>query len=198
MDSAQGDTLWQIVSMLGKGFFYLSWRNFMLSCCDYCKKNVFVFRNIPVRLFFNLYMLVGLYGCDWLFKGLVALCHSFCVFLLFFYNTYNHLLINIRWGPSPYLHSCRLSGRNLPGVPSRDSSSGLPYSKPAHYQLSCAAPYWAALHWLLRFVTLTFFDVFVCVLYVLWRNTFCDAVRYVTFTFWNFYVLCSYYLCSYV
>jgi hypothetical protein len=53
---------------------------------------------------------------------------------------------NIRWGPSPYLHSCRLSGRNLPGVPSRDSNSGLPYSKPALYQLSCAAPYWAALH----------------------------------------------------
>jgi hypothetical protein len=40
-----------------------------------------------------------------------------------------------------------------------------------------------------------------CDTYVFWRfrfvyYTFCDAVRYVTFTFWNFYVLCSYYLCS--
>ncbi len=33
-----------------------------------------------------------------------------------------------------------LSGRNLHGVPSRDSNSGLPYSKPARYQLSHAAP----------------------------------------------------------
>ncbi len=31
-------------------------------------------------------------------------------------------------------------GKNLPGVPSRDLNSGLPYSRPAHYQLSCAAP----------------------------------------------------------
>jgi hypothetical protein len=44
-----------------------------------------------------------------------------------------------------YLHSCRLSGRNLLGVPSRDSNSGLPYSKPARYQLSHAAPWrWAS------------------------------------------------------
>ncbi len=116
------------------------------------KKYVFVFRNIPVRLFTH----------------------------------------NIRWGPSPYLYSCRLSGRNLPGLPSRDSNSGLPYSKPAHYQLSCAAPSWAALHptelrctdfyvsWHLRFVTFTFRDI-----YVFWRfrfvyYTFCDAIRFVT------------------
>jgi len=64
----------------------------------------------------------------------------FLYFLFFCYNTYNHSRITIAKGPSPYLHSCRLSGRNLPGVPSRDSNSGLPYSKPAHYQLSCAAP----------------------------------------------------------
>ncbi len=37
--------------------------------------------------------------------------------------------INIRWGPSPFLHSCRLHR-----VPSRDSNSGLLYSKPARYQ----------------------------------------------------------------
>jgi hypothetical protein len=67
--------------------------------------------------------------------------------LFFFiqYRRYIHTIIhssfiNIRWGPSPYLHSCRLSGRNLHGVPSRDSNPGLPYSKPARYQLSHAAP----------------------------------------------------------
>ncbi len=67
------------------------------------------------------------------------------IFLLQYIHSYNHSLNNIRWGPSPFLHSCWLSGRNLPGVPSRDSNSGLPYSKPALYQLSCAAPY-AAVH----------------------------------------------------
>jgi hypothetical protein len=34
-----------------------------------------------------------------------------------------------------------LSRKNLPGVPSRDLNSGLPYSRPARYQLSYAAPY---------------------------------------------------------
>ncbi len=48
-----------------------------------------------------------------------------------------------------YIHSPRplsfstlhvsLRGKNLPGVPSRDLNSGLPYSRPAHYQLSHAA-----------------------------------------------------------
>ncbi len=63
------------------------------------------------------------------------------------YTFIHHSFINIRWGPSLFLHSCRLSGRNLHGVPSRDSNSGLPYIKPAHYHLSHAAPYlWATLH----------------------------------------------------
>ncbi len=79
-------------------------------------------------------------------KGLVAVCHSFLhLFFSLQYSRYIHTIIhpsfiNIRWGPSPYLHSCPLSGWNLPGVPSRDSNSGLPYSKPARYQLSHAAP----------------------------------------------------------
>ncbi len=38
-----------------------------------------------------------------------------------------------------FLHSCRLVGRNLHGVPRRDSNSDLPYSKPTHYWLSHAA-----------------------------------------------------------
>jgi hypothetical protein len=37
----------------------------------------------------------------------VAECHSFCI--LFFFIQLIHSLINICWGPSPYLHSCRLS-----------------------------------------------------------------------------------------
>jgi hypothetical protein len=36
----------------------------------------------------------------------------------------------------------QLTGKNLPGVPSRVSNSGLPHSKPTHYQLSYAAPFW--------------------------------------------------------
>jgi hypothetical protein len=135
------------------------------------------------------------------------------IILLQYIQSFTH---NIRWGPSPYLHSCRLSGRNLPGVPSRDSNSGLPYSKPPHYQLSCAAPYWAALHPTeLRctdfcFVTFTFFDVFVlCTIrfvtqYVLWRCTLCNGyvlkflrfvfllsvqLRLVTYTYVNVYVV---------
>ncbi len=67
----------------------------------------------------------------------------FCIYFSL-YNTVDtfihHSFINIRWGPSPCLHSCRLSGRNLHGVPSRDLNSGLPHSKPACYQLSHAAP----------------------------------------------------------
>jgi hypothetical protein len=47
----------------------------------------------------------------------------------------------------PRVYSCFLialrSVEGLPGVPSRDSNSGLPYSKPTHYYLSCAAPYGA-------------------------------------------------------
>ncbi len=142
--------------------------------------------------------------------GLMPLLLCIFIILLQYIQSFTH---NIRWGPSPYLNSCRLSGRNLPGVPSRDSNSGLPYSKPAHYQLSCAATYWAALHWLLRFVTFTFFDVFVlCTIrfvtqYVLWRCTLCNIyilkflrfvfllsvqLRLVTYTYVNVYVVCIY------
>jgi hypothetical protein len=49
--------------------------------------------------------------------------------------------------PSPFakasLHffiACCSEGKNLPGVPSRDSNSDLPYTRLAHYQLSYAAP----------------------------------------------------------
>ncbi len=54
-------------------------------------------------------------------------------FFLHYIHSYYHSFITFAEGPSSYLHSCRLSGRNLHGVPSRDSNSGLPYSKSAHY-----------------------------------------------------------------
>ncbi len=56
------------------------------------------------------------------------------IFFLQYIHSYIHSL---------RVHSCFLialrSVEGLPGVPSRDSTSGLPYSKPAHYFLSCAA-----------------------------------------------------------
>jgi len=60
------------------------------------------------------------------------------------YNTFIHL-----HSPRPLsissLHSCSVE-KNLPVVPSRESNSGLPSSKPTRYQLSHAAPYWATPH----------------------------------------------------
>ncbi len=37
--------------------------------------------------------------------------------------------------PLHLLIADQLSGKNLPGVPSRVSNSGLPYSKPTHYHI---------------------------------------------------------------
>jgi hypothetical protein len=59
---------------------------------------------------------------------------------------YNHIhTVNsstfIRRGFSPFLHCLLLRGKNLPGVPSRDSNSGLPYRRPAYQQSFAAPPY---------------------------------------------------------
>ncbi len=48
--------------------------------------------------------------------------------------------------PLHFLIAGQFSGQNLPWVPSRESMSGLPYSKPTYYQLSFAAPYLATPH----------------------------------------------------
>jgi hypothetical protein len=48
--------------------------------------------------------------------------------------------VAIRRGPLHLLIAGQLSGKTLPVVESRESNSGLPYSKPTHYQLSYAAP----------------------------------------------------------
>jgi hypothetical protein len=71
-------------------------------------------------------------------KGLVAGCHSFCLFFVFSaINSFIHIhTIHIYTQP----FAGKLSGKNLPVVPSRESNSGLPYSKPMRYQLIHAAP----------------------------------------------------------
>jgi hypothetical protein len=76
-------------------------------------------------------------------KCLVAVCHSFCLFFIFLYihtiiqshsyNTFAEVSLHL-------LIACKLSGTDLPVVPSRESNSGLPSSKPTRYQLSHAAP----------------------------------------------------------
>jgi hypothetical protein len=80
------------------------------------------------------------------YKGLVAVCHSFCLFLFFItFIQYNHPITYIQYirrGLSPSPHRLWLSGKDLPVVPSRESNSGLPSSKPTHYQLSHAAPHY--------------------------------------------------------
>ncbi len=54
------------------------------------------------------------------------------LFIFSFTDTYIHTYIS---------SLVSLSRKNLPGVPSRDLNLGLPYSRPARYQLSYAAPY---------------------------------------------------------
>ncbi len=76
-------------------------------------------------------------------KDLVAVCHSFCLFFIFSnihtiiqshsHNTFAEASLHL-------LIACKLSGTDLPVVPSRESNSGLPSSKPTRYQLSHAAP----------------------------------------------------------
>jgi hypothetical protein len=84
------------------------------------------------------------------FKGLVAGCHSFLFYFSYFityihsfiqsrsYNTFNHRHLLRPLSISSSL-VCSV-GKHLPVVPSRESNSGLPYSKPTGYQLSHAAP----------------------------------------------------------
>jgi hypothetical protein len=58
-----------------------------------------------------------------------------------FYHIHTtHLSVAIRRGLSPFLHRFEAQWESLPVVPSRESNSGLPYSKPTLYQLSNAAP----------------------------------------------------------
>ncbi len=64
--------------------------------------------------------------------------HAFRITFIQWYHTFIHL-----HSPRPLsissLHLCSV-GKNLSVVPSRESNSGLPSSKPTRYQLSHAAP----------------------------------------------------------
>jgi hypothetical protein len=67
------------------------------------------------------------------------------LFILYFmtFIQYNHpitFIQYIRRGLSPSPHRLWLSLKDLHVVPSRESNSGLPSSKPTRYQLSHAAP----------------------------------------------------------
>ncbi len=65
-----------------------------------------------------------------IFEGLVAWCHSFCLFS-YFHSTYIHSITSIQYiyssplakVPLHLLIACQLSGKNLPGVPSCKSNS---------------------------------------------------------------------------
>jgi hypothetical protein len=71
------------------------------------------------------------------------------LFILIVYSKYIHSIPFIQYiRPSSFavvpLHlliAGQLGWKNLPGVPSRETNSGLPYGKPTQYQLSYAAPW---------------------------------------------------------
>ncbi len=60
--------------------------------------------------------------------------------ILILYITLNIRAITFIQYIHPLSFAGQLSGKNLPGVPSRELTSGLPYSKPTHYQLNYATP----------------------------------------------------------
>ena len=69
------------------------------------------------------------------------------LFILIIFNNIHTFIQSQYIHPSPFaeasLHiliACVLSGENFPVGPSRESNSGLPYSKPTRCQLSHAAP----------------------------------------------------------
>ncbi len=81
-------------------------------------------------------------------NGLVAGCDSFCLFFKFYnIHRYVHSITFIQYiYPSAFagasLHfliACKLGRKNLSVVPSRESNSGLPCSKPTRYKLIHAA-----------------------------------------------------------
>ncbi len=82
---------------------------------------------------------------DKIYKGLVVAAFFLYLFFMFQFHQNHHVRtahssISIRRSLSPFLHSLLLRGKNLPRMPSRDKNSGLPYRRPAHYQLSYTAP----------------------------------------------------------
>jgi hypothetical protein len=76
-------------------------------------------------------------------NGFVATLFVF-IFLLQYKHSYNQSLVTLA---EPLLHIFIAAGWvGGTSLECRDSNSGSPYSKPAHYHLSSAASYWATLH----------------------------------------------------
>jgi hypothetical protein len=78
-----------------------------------------------------------------LLKRFGGSCHSFYLFCLFhtFIITVIQYIHSYAFAEAYFLSlPYSLRGKNLPVVPSRHLNSGLPYRRPAHYQLSHAAP----------------------------------------------------------
>jgi len=70
----------------------------------------------------------------------MPLFSTFIIFNIHSYNTIIHSFI-LQHLPRPYIFiGYTHRKRRLHGVPSRESNSGLPYSKPMHYHLSYTAP----------------------------------------------------------
>jgi hypothetical protein len=77
--------------------------------------------------------------------------HDATLFVYFSYFTmyihsFNHILtthlsVAIRWGLSPFLHRFEAQWESLPVVPSRESNSGLPYSKPTPHHTQYGAAF---------------------------------------------------------
>ncbi len=69
-------------------------------------------------------------------------CYSFYIFVVHtFIDSFKQSYVAFRWGSSPSPYRRLAEWKKPPGVPSRDLNSGLPYSKPTHYQPSYTAPY---------------------------------------------------------
>jgi hypothetical protein len=76
-----------------------------------------------------------MYGRSFFYKGLVAVCHSFCIYLSL-YNRYIHTSFIRKHHSLRFISiSSQLSAQWVkpPWGPSRDLNSGLPYSKLARY-----------------------------------------------------------------
>jgi hypothetical protein len=95
------------------------------------------------------------------------------LFLFIFHIFYNkhtfiqshstmHLSVAIRCGLSPSPHRLKAQWKTLPVVPSRESNSGLSFSKPTRYRLSHPAPFLFVLSLTVNFVeqSLLFFFFF--------------------------------------
>ncbi len=84
----------------------------------------------------------------------------YCMIFIHSFNHIHtvHLSVAIRRGLSPYLHRWSAQWKNLPVVPSRESNSGLPHSKPTLY------------HWATPHMNVTSMFAYVCILFCLYQR----------------------------